>query len=582
MTKPTKNNAKGFKKIHSAIGEVFTPQPSSTLTSSARHILGSTKSLVISSDAEHDHPDITSARSENIYNNTTMTTHHLNRLKTQTSQVCNFVDTKFLSWRSGKESDVYSEVMYRKIKGDQMCQLAMSLGENAMGAVIEDFEEVVNKGLDMYEEAIDMGENVLLPTNSLKVLLTLKMSIALHDLCGHSLDAWVCAKRTLLRAEKYQGLSATALDESETEMLQRLRDFVSMLETYLSHHKHNSETKSDRKMCNLAELEQEENDDGNRNAGQFEHFNMKRRQSQLQGATSLTLSLAHKVELMKRGFRLDDGEEYLLLGNLNHASQLMGTLRKIFNSYVRGNAVHASTQSGTSAALDGVELDMDDFLLGGPYLSWEGFSFFCHDFNITPRRDGKGNRKMNIRAGESFLFNDNMEVQMIFTMTSIAPQEVLKVKNGVREWSKGARDMWRDATKIADASVHPTAGLNFDNFCDCIARLGLVGLCRGTWAEMFPSTTERVEAIFLTTMGCLDNSLVTANLHQHKKSQGLATSEYKGMTALTREHSLKGFEESKRKAKQDRVRRRSSSAPLHYTVANHRRGSALLQERDDE
>ena len=108
-------------------------------------------------------------------------------------------------------------------------------------------------------------------------------------------------------------------------------------------------------------------------------------------------------------------------------------------------------------------------------------------------------------------------------------------------------------THTADASTHPTAGLNFDNFVDCIARLGLVGLARGTWSEMFPTTTERAEAIFLTTMGCLDNSVVSAHLHQHKKSQGLATSEYKGMTALTREHSLKGYEEEKRKAKQVRV-----------------------------
>ncbi|GMH82472.1 hypothetical protein TrVE_jg604 [Triparma verrucosa] len=580
MVKPRKGDRGGFKKTNSNIGEIFSPQPSSTLASSGRNIIGgASKEISVSMDAEH--PDVGKSRQSNKYNNTAMTIHHLDRLRKQTDTVCKFVDSKFLSWRSGKESDVYSEVVYRKIKGDQLCQLAGSMGENAVGPVIEDFEEVVNRGLDMYEEAMDMGENVLLPTNSLKVLLSLKMSIALHDLCGHSMDAWVCAKRTLLRAEKYQGLSAVPLEDGEIEMLQRLRDFVSMLETYLSHHKHNKETKSNRKMCNLAELEGEENDDGNRNASQFEHFDMKRRQSQLVGATSLTLSLAHKVELMKRSFRLDDGEEYLLLGNLNHAHQLMGTLRKIFNSYVRGNAVHASTQSGTYVALDGVELDMDDFLLGGPYLSWEGFLFFCHDFNITPRRDGKGNRKMNIRAGESFLFNDNMEVQMIFTMTSIAPQEILKVKNQVREWSKGARDMWRDATKIAGASTHPTAGLNFDNFVDCIARLGLVGLARGTWSEMFPTTTERVEAIFLTTMGCLDNSVVSAHLHQHKKSQGLATSEYKGMTALTREHSLKGYEEEKRKAKQDRARRRSSSAPLHYTVA-HRRGSArIIQEEED-
>ena len=56
---------------------------------------------------------------------------------------------------------------------------------------------------------------------------------------------------------------------------------------------------------------------------------------------------------------------------------------------------------------------------------------------------------------------------------------------------------------------------------------------------MFPTQKDRVESVFLTTMGILDTSLVGAHLHQHKKSQGMDKSEYKGMTALTREHSLK-------------------------------------------
>jgi len=167
---------------------------------------------------------------------------------------------------------------------------------------------------------------------------------------------------------------------------------------------------------------------------------------------------------------------------------------------------------------------------------------------------------MHTRAGESYLFTDNLEVQIVFTMTVLAPHEILKMKNKKRIWSKGAKEMWRDSTQIADASTHPRAGLNFETFVDCIARIGLVGLSSGTWAEMFPSTTEKIEAVFLTTMGLLDGSLVNANLHQHKKSQALTKAEFKGMTALTREHSLKNF---------DRTRRRSMSAPVHVTIPDH-------------
>ena len=146
---------------------------------------------------------------------------------------------------------------------------------------------------------------------------------------------------------------------------------------------------------------------------------------------SLALSLAHKVEMLKRSFHLSESTDpYFLLGDLNHAHQILSACRKIFNSYVRGHAVHAEAKTGTYVALDGQELDMDDFLLGGPYLSWDGFFFFCHDFNICPRNDGKGNRKVNIRAGDSYLFNDHSEVQMVFTLAPIGKSlRVAKQRN---------------------------------------------------------------------------------------------------------------------------------------------------------
>jgi hypothetical protein len=81
-------------------------------------------------------------------------------------------------------------------------------------------------------------------------------------------------------------------------------------------------------------------------------------------------------------------------------------------------------------------------------MSWDGFLFFCHDFNITPRRDGKGDRKMNTRAGEAFLFPDNMDAKIVFTMTALAPSSLLKVRNaGDVEWADETKVIWRDATR---------------------------------------------------------------------------------------------------------------------------------------
>ena len=423
---------------------------------------------------------------------------------------------------------VKRQTLYRKVKGDQLFNLAASM---KLMPNVEDevYEANVHSALDAYEEAMDICEERLEPTNTLKVQLALKMSMALFDLSHFPVDAWVCGKKTLLRAEKYNAISSKALTAEETKVLQVLRDYVSMLEVYIGHHKNSSSVQSDRKFCSMNSLEEEENDDGKDHEliGKFGKGPTQKK------AASSSLSLAHKVDKLRRLMKLDGSDSFLMASDLNHAQEIMSALRKIFKSYVRGNALSAQTKTGTYVTLDGRELGMTDFLLGGPYMSWDGFLFFCHDFNITPRRDLKGNRKLHTRAGESYLFPEPFEVQAIFTLTSLAPHEILKVQNEKREWSKGAREMWRDATQIARASLDPMAGLNFGNFVDCLARLALVAYSFGTWAEMFPSTTERIEAIFLTTMGVLNSSFVNANLHQHKKSQGLSKEKFKGMMALT-------------------------------------------------
>ena len=98
------------------------------------------------------------------------------------------------------------------------------------------------------------------------------------------------------------------MEEGSIEVLQVLRDFVGMLETFLARRKMDK-TASGRKFADLKELYEEDNDDGNRNAGQFEKFNTQRRKSTLRGVDSLAITLAHKVENLKRCFVLSESTE---------------------------------------------------------------------------------------------------------------------------------------------------------------------------------------------------------------------------------------------------------------------------------
>jgi hypothetical protein len=153
--------------------------------------------------------------------------------------------------------------------------------------------------------------------------------------------------------------------------------------------------------------------------------------------------------------------------------------------------------------------------------------------------------------------------------------------------------------------LNPTAGLNFADFVDCLARIALVGFSVGTWADMFPSSIERINALFLTQMGMLDNAVISANLHHHKQNQIVHKTQFEGMSKLTRQssvgqglklsrngssgnllkgHSLqkdinvgggvesdeRGFDGGRRTSSfvspEERFRRRSSSAPVLETL----------------
>jgi hypothetical protein len=62
--------------------------------------------------------------------------------------------------------EIEGATMYKKIKADQLCQLAGSMTGTSFG---EDYDATVHRALDTYEEALGLCEDVLTPTHPLKV-----------------------------------------------------------------------------------------------------------------------------------------------------------------------------------------------------------------------------------------------------------------------------------------------------------------------------------------------------------------------------------------------------------------------------
>jgi len=102
--------------------------------------------------------------------------------------------------------------------------------------------------------------------------------------------------------------------------------------------------------------------------------------------------------------------------------------------------------------------------------------------------------------------------------------------------------------------------------------MGLVGFSYGTWAEMFPTSMEKVQAMFLTQMGLLDPGLLNANLHNHQKSVGLSKIKFEGMGKLTKSATVKDLK-SGGLGGNGAARRRSQSTEMGLQRA---RSSSML------
>ena len=108
---------------------------------------------------------------------------HRMKLKALTTDTLQFLDTKLMAGLNpASDEDARAIVLYKKIKADQLCQLAASMAptggshfnslpaagsdsDGEGGADLSSYEEAVHKVLDHYEDAIEVAEEKLLPTD---------------------------------------------------------------------------------------------------------------------------------------------------------------------------------------------------------------------------------------------------------------------------------------------------------------------------------------------------------------------------------------------------------------------------------
>lgn len=130
-------------------------------------------------------PSIVASQTGGAYSHTSLLASHRSRLSDMTHDTVFFLDNKLIFGLDPKsEDDCRALILYKKIKGDQLSQLASVLDPNEhagpegrdqelvsdderedVAAGQDYYAHIVHQALDVYEEALALAEERLTPTD---------------------------------------------------------------------------------------------------------------------------------------------------------------------------------------------------------------------------------------------------------------------------------------------------------------------------------------------------------------------------------------------------------------------------------
>jgi hypothetical protein len=208
------------------------------------------------------------------------------------------------------------------------------------------------------------------------------------------------------------------------------------------------------------------------------------------------------------------------LDKLERGHAFSAALNSIFKAYVRGNAMpgqYTYQHNKLGVGVGGSSTTMDQFMLGGPYLSWKGFVMFLRDFNLARRPSGK---MLSSQRFPGYLWNNAQPVThpapldmdratALFIEAAKTSQPALMVarfEKRYKEIQEGmVIDPWIEVGIWLDTQDWQIeAGLNFGQFCDTLAKMGVVIFSSSLFDEALPEFADKVNHFFTATLKLLD------------------------------------------------------------------------------
>ena len=193
-------------------------------------------------------------------------------------------------------------------------------------------------------------------------------------------------------------------------------------------------------------------------------------------------------------------------------------LTAIFRAYIRGNALPGQ-QILDGVNVGGSKTSFDKFLLHGPYLSWKGFAGVLKDFFIAkkpPKRTLMGSRfPQHLWDNAHPLSNEaplSMEVAtVLFVESSRTGRPVLMIKKFEKRYKElqdqQIMDPWMESGYWVDSQDWAVpGGLNFGQFCDCMAKIGSVIFSSRQFREALPEFQDRMDHFFQTSLKLQEES----------------------------------------------------------------------------
>lgn len=246
---------------------------------------------------------------------------------------------------------------------------------------------------------------------------------------------------------------------------------------------------------------------------------------------NITASSTKFLENIKRKVHLGEPVEF---EGIQSWKECLVALERIFRAFVRGNSLAGNIESGSVVSLGGVPINTATFLLQGPYMSWNGFLLLLRDFNIASPLENSEMGKANIKhtrqntSGSAAYGDAPLKIQeaaCIFIESSQTGNPVItsrkhavmykKIKNELN----GKEDPYEKVARWLDQENWViNVGLNFAQFCDCLAKCGTLAYSNKIFSEALPTVQEKIEHFFSAHLGLLDDELCRKRIEFRNKA----------------------------------------------------------------